>query len=106
MRKLYFIISEILFTHRIVRSSRAVADEIMARKYEFFSWQGFIVGASLIAATLVLQSLLSFPFVWQTRAFGYVLLVLSSALIVGITSGGVLVYLYPPDQDVIGIAGL
>jgi hypothetical protein len=106
MRKLYFIMNEILFTHRIVRSSRAVADEIMARKYEFFSWQGFIAGASLIACTLVVESLLSFPLVWQTRAFGYALLILSSALIVGITSGGVLVYLYPPDQDVIGIAGL
>jgi len=78
----------------------------MARKYEFFSWQGFILGALMIASTLTIQSLLSFPLVWQTRALGYVLLVVSSALVVGFTSGSVLVYLYPPDQDVIGIAGL
>ena len=34
------------------------------------------------------------------------MLVLCSALVVGVTSGGVLVFLYPPDQDVIGIAGM
>ena len=34
------------------------------------------------------------------------MLVICSALVVGVTSGGVLVFLYPPDQDVIGIAGL
>jgi hypothetical protein len=83
-----------------------LSDEILARKYEFFSWQGFITGAAMIAGTLILQSLLSFPLIWQTRAFGYSLLILSSSLVVGITSGGVLIYLYPPDQDVIGIAGL
>jgi len=78
----------------------------MERKYEFFSIQGFLVGAILITTSLVLQSFISFPEIWQTRAFGYILLVVSSALVVGITSGGVLVFLYPPDQDVIGIAGL
>lgn len=78
----------------------------MERKYEFFSVQGFLVGAILITSSLVLQSLISFPEIWQTRAFGYVLLVVCSALVVGVTSGGVLVYLYPPDQDVIGIAGM
>jgi hypothetical protein len=78
----------------------------MARKYEFFSWQGFFVGAILIAGTLTVQSLISFPLVWQARAFGYILLVISSALVVGFTSGSVLVYLYPPDQGVIGRAGL
>lgn len=78
----------------------------MERKYEFFSIQGFLVGAILITTSLVLQSLISFPEIWQTRSFGYILLIVSSALVVGITSGGVLVYLYPPDQDVIGIAGL
>jgi hypothetical protein len=83
-----------------------LSDDIMARKYEFFSWQGFIVGALLIASTLILQSLLSFPIIWQTRAFSYIMLVASSALVVGFTSGSVLVYLYPPDQDVIGLAGL
>jgi len=83
-----------------------LSDEILERKYEFFSIQGFLVGAILITTSLVLQSLISFPEIWQTRAFGYILLVVSSALVVGITSGGVLVFLYPPDQDVIGIAGL
>ncbi|TFG27631.1 hypothetical protein EU528_12485, partial [Candidatus Thorarchaeota archaeon] len=83
-----------------------MSDEIMERKYEFFSIQGFLVGALLIACSLILQSLISFPEIWTMRPFGYFLLVLSSALVVGITSGGVLVYLYPPDQDVIGIAGL
>jgi hypothetical protein len=83
-----------------------LSDEILVRKYEFFSWQGFIIGALLIASTLTIQSLLSFPLIWQTRAFGYILLVISSSLVVGFTSGSVLVFLYPPDQDVIGIAGL
>jgi hypothetical protein len=50
--------------------------------------------------------MISFPTIWQTRALGYFLLVVCSALVVGITSGGVLVFLYPPDQDVIGIAGM
>ena len=78
----------------------------MERKYEFFSVQGFLVGAIIITVSLILQSLISFPAIWQTRAFGYLLLIISSALAVGVTSGGVLVYLYPPDQDVIGIAGM
>ncbi|MFW9844991.1 MAG: hypothetical protein ACFFEV_10480 [Candidatus Thorarchaeota archaeon] len=83
-----------------------MSDEIMERKYEFFSGQGFIVGALIITVSLILQSLIAFPSIWQTRAFGYLLLIISSAIVVGITSGGVLVYLYPPDQDVIGIAGM
>ncbi|MGY5878948.1 MAG: hypothetical protein RTV31_01800 [Candidatus Thorarchaeota archaeon] len=83
-----------------------MSDEIMERKYEFFSVQGFLVGAIIITVSLILQSLISFPAIWQTRAFGYLLLIISSALVVGVTSGGVLVYLYPPDQDVIGIAGM
>ncbi len=78
----------------------------MDRKYEFFSKHGFLVGAILIAASLILQSLITFPEIWQTRPFGYMMLVVCSAFVVGITSGGVLVFLYPPDQDVIGIAGL
>ena len=78
----------------------------MDRKYEFFSRQGFLVGALLSAVSLVLQSIITFPAIWQTRPLGYFLLVLCSALVVGITSGGVLVFLYPPDQDVIGIAGM
>jgi len=83
-----------------------MSDEILERKYEFFSRQGFTTGALLSAIALVVQSLLTFPEIWQSRPFGYIMLVLSSALVVGITSGGVLVFLYPPDQDVIGIAGM
>jgi len=83
-----------------------VSDEIMDRKYEFFSKQGFLVGAILIAVSLILQSLITFAEIWQTRPFGYMMLVVCSAFVVGVTSGGVLVFLYPPDQDVIGIAGL
>lgn len=81
-------------------------NEIMARKYEFFSWQGFAVGALVMTLSLVLQSMISFPAIWDQSAFSFMLLILFSAVVVGITSGGVLVYLYPPDQDVIGIAGL
>ena len=83
-----------------------MSDEIMDRKYEFFSKQGFLVGSILIAASLILQSLITFPEIWQTRPFGYIMLVVCSAFVVGVTSGGVLIFLYPPDQDVIGIAGL
>ncbi|TFH00473.1 MAG: hypothetical protein E4H14_19590, partial [Candidatus Thorarchaeota archaeon] len=83
-----------------------MSDEILDRKYEFFSRQGFLIGAFLITASLVLQSFFAFPEIWQTRPLGYFLLVICSALVVGVTSGGVLVFLYPPDQDVIGIAGM
>ena len=78
----------------------------MARKYEFFSWQGFSVGAVVMALSLIVQSFISFNLVWTQDALGYSLFVVFSSLVVGITSGGVLVYLFPPDQDVIGIAGL
>jgi hypothetical protein len=78
----------------------------MARKYEFFSWQGFALGAIVLTLSFVLQSMISFPAIWSEQAVAYVLMIVFSSLIVGITSGGVLVYLYPPDQDVIGIAGL
>lgn len=78
----------------------------MERKYEFFSKRGFLVGSILITVSLVLQSLFTFPSIWQTRPIGYLLLVICSAFVVGITSGGVLVFLYPPDQDVIGLAGM
>jgi len=83
-----------------------VSNEIMDRKYEFFSKQGFLVGFILIAASLILQSLITFPEIWLTRPFGYMMLVVCSAFVVGVASGGVLIFLYPPDQDVIGIAGL
>lgn len=78
----------------------------MARKYEFFSWQGFIVGAIVMTISLVVQSFISFEIVWTERTVGYALYIAFSAFVVGIASGGVLVYLFPPDQDVIGIAGL
>lgn len=83
-----------------------LSDEIMARKYEFFSWQGFTVGAVVMALSLIIQSFISFDAVWSQRALGYAFFIAFSSIVVGITSGGVLVYLFPPDQDVIGIAGL
>ncbi|MFX1561260.1 MAG: hypothetical protein ACFFBL_11790 [Promethearchaeota archaeon] len=83
-----------------------MSEEIMARKYEFFSWQGFTVGAIVMALSLVVQSFISFDSVWTQQATSYTLFIGFSSLVVGITSGGVLVYLFPPDQDVIGIAGL
>lgn len=85
---------------------RTLSDEIMARKYEFFSWQGFIVGAIAVALSLIIQSLISFSDVWSQHALRYSVYVVFSSIVVGIASGGVLVYLFPPDQDVIGIAGL
>ena len=78
----------------------------MARKYEFFSWHGFLVGALLLLTSFVIQSFVSFPQIWQERPVDYFLFISISSLIVGIASGGVLVFLYPPDQDVIGIAGM
>ncbi|MFX1483259.1 MAG: hypothetical protein ACFFCP_08720 [Promethearchaeota archaeon] len=80
--------------------------EIMARKYEFFSYQGFAIGAIVMVLSLVLQSVISFPAIWSEQALSFSLTIAFSSLIVGVTSGGVLIYLYPPDQDVIGIAGL
>ena len=81
-------------------------NEIMARKYEFFSWQGFTIGAIIMTMSLVIQSFISFNSVWAQHAASYALFIVFSSLVVGVTSGGVLVYLFPPDQDVIGIAGL
>jgi len=78
----------------------------MEMRYEFFSWRGFFAGAVVIAAALIIQSLLSFPDIWSTRSLGYLLQIISSALVVGIASGGVLVYLFPPSQDIIGVVGL
>jgi hypothetical protein len=78
----------------------------MARKYEFFSWQGFTVGAVVLALSLIVQSIISFNVVWTEHSLSYALFIAFSSIVVGITSGGVLVYLFPPDQDVIGIAGL
>ncbi|MHA2362148.1 MAG: hypothetical protein ACXAB6_09520, partial [Candidatus Thorarchaeota archaeon] len=83
-----------------------MANELMTMKYEFFSWRGFFVGVIIISFSLALQSVISFPQVWIDRALGYTLLIISSALIVGVASGSVLIFLFPPDQDVIGVAGI
>jgi len=64
------------------------------------------MGAILMAASLIIQSFISFDVVWMERAVSYAIYIMFSSLIVGIASGGVLVYLFPPDQDVIGISGL
>lgn len=83
-----------------------MSDEIMTMKYEFFSWKGFLAGSIVISIALVLQSMISFPVIWGERPFNYFLLIFFSAIIVGVSSGSVLVFLFPPDQDVIGVAGL
>ncbi|TFF91572.1 hypothetical protein EU545_03595, partial [Candidatus Thorarchaeota archaeon] len=75
-------------------------------RYEFFSVKGFVVGAAIISALLTVQSLISFPEIWSTEPVRYATFLLVSALIVGFASGAVLVYLIPPNQDVIGLAGL
>jgi len=59
-----------------------------------------------MALSLIIQSFISFNAIWVERALSYALYIAFSSFVVGITSGGVLIYLYPPDQDVIGIAGL
>ena len=83
-----------------------MANELMTMKYEFFSLRGFFVGAIIISISFMLQSVISFPQIWIDRALGYTLLIISSALIVGVASGSVLIFLFPPDQDVIGVAGI
>ncbi|MHA1577508.1 MAG: hypothetical protein ACTSU3_09120, partial [Candidatus Thorarchaeota archaeon] len=83
-----------------------MSDAIMTMKYEFFSLRGFAVGAIVISISLILQSGISFPEIWTEQSVGFSFLIISSAIIVGIASGSVLVYLFPPDQDVIGGAGL
>jgi hypothetical protein len=80
--------------------------DTLTMTYEFFSWKGFAVGAAFIAAILAIQSMIGFPAVWNQRALDFVLLIVVSSLMVGSASGGVLIYLIPPDQDVIGVAGL
>ncbi|TFG14590.1 hypothetical protein EU537_02680, partial [Candidatus Thorarchaeota archaeon] len=83
-----------------------MTDGIMSMKYEFFSWRGFFIGAASIALVLVIQSYVSFPVGWVERAVPFAFHVVGSSLIVGIVSGSVLVFLFPPQQDVIGLAGL
>ncbi|MFQ5833534.1 MAG: hypothetical protein ACE5H4_12575 [Candidatus Thorarchaeota archaeon] len=78
----------------------------MVMRYEFFSWRGFFAGAATIVAALTIQSLISFPLVWTERTVEFVFELLLSALVVGVASGGVLVFLFPPNQDIIGVAGL
>ncbi len=73
---------------------------------EFFSVRGCVTGAIGIAAVLVLQSIIGFPDIWIRDAIRFMIYIAVSAAIVGIASGSVLVYLIPPDQDVIGVAGL
>jgi hypothetical protein len=83
-----------------------MTDGVMSMKYEFFSWRGFVIGAASIILVLVVQSYVSFPVIWVERALPFALHIIGSSLIVGIASGSVLVYLFPPQQDVIGLAGL
>ena len=83
-----------------------LSEEIMIRRYEFFSWRGFVVGAAIITMSMILQSLVAYPLIWSDRPVSYALLVAVSAVVVGAASGGVLVFLYPPEQDIIGVAGL
>ncbi len=78
----------------------------MVGPHEDFSWRSFAVGSIAMAALLITQSLVSFRGIWTVHPFAYALYILFSSLIVGVTCGGVLVYLFPPSQDVIGIAGL
>ncbi len=83
-----------------------MSDIDLKMDYEFFSKKGFVSGGLLISVILVIQSIIGFPAVWQENPSGYVTFIIISAVIVGIASGSVLVYLIPPDQDVIGVAGL
>ncbi|RDE14420.1 MAG: hypothetical protein C4K47_04520 [Candidatus Thorarchaeota archaeon] len=75
-------------------------------RYEFFSWRGFAVGAAIIGVSLLIQASIGFPDVWTESPITYLMLIAASALVVGISSGAVLVYLVTPNQDVIGLSGL
>jgi len=75
-------------------------------RYEFFSIKGSIAGAAVTIVALVLQSLIGFPQAWMEQASQYIAFIITSAFIVALASGSVLVFLFPPDQDVIGVAGL
>jgi len=83
-----------------------MSEDVPDLRHEFFSWRGFAVGASLIGVILIVQSLLGFPHIWQSAdAIAYVVFVVIAGLVVGTSSGSVLMFLIPPDQDVIGVAG-
>ncbi len=75
-------------------------------RHEFFSVKGAISGAAVIMLSLFAQSMISFPQVWTEQPVQFLGFIISSGLTVAIASGAVLVYLYPPDQDVIGVAAL
>ncbi|MHA2379159.1 MAG: hypothetical protein ACXADO_09985 [Candidatus Thorarchaeota archaeon] len=83
-----------------------MSEDIMVMRYEFFSWRGFLTGAAAIIAALTVQSVISFPAVWTERALLFGANLIFSGLVVGVASGGVLVFLFPPNQDIIGVAGL
>jgi hypothetical protein len=85
---------------------QGLSDEIMEMRYEFFSWRGFFVGAVTICVALVAQSILGFPAIWADAGTEYAILIALTGLVVGIASGGILVFLYPPNQDIIGVVGL
>jgi hypothetical protein len=75
-------------------------------RYEFFSWRGFLAGAGTICIALIIQSLLGFPSIWAESGFQFAILIVLTSLVVGIASGSILVFLYPPNQDIIGVVGL
>lgn len=83
-----------------------MSESIVLARYEFFSIKGSLAGAVVTVVALVLQSIISFSQVWLEKPIGYGFFILSSAIIVALASGSVLVFLFPPDQDVIGVAGL
>ncbi|MFW9804612.1 MAG: hypothetical protein ACFFFC_18280 [Candidatus Thorarchaeota archaeon] len=83
-----------------------MSDEIMEMRYEFFSWRGFFVGAVTICVALAIQSLLGFPAIWAEMGTEFAVLIALTGLVVGIASGSILVFLYPPNQDIIGVVGL
>jgi hypothetical protein len=83
-----------------------LSDEIMEMRYEFFSWRGFLVGAAIISVALVLQSVLGFPNIWAESGTQFAIQIVLTGIVVGIASGSILVFLYPPNQDIIGVVGL
>ncbi|MGV9170081.1 MAG: hypothetical protein ACOC38_09110 [Promethearchaeia archaeon] len=80
--------------------------DILVKCYEFFSWRGFLTGATIIGISLILQSVIGFPEIWAERPTEFGTSILISSVIVGTACGSVLVFLFPPNQDVIGVAGL
>jgi hypothetical protein len=78
----------------------------MEMRYEFFSWRGFLVGAGVISTALVVQSVLGFPSIWAERGIHFAIQIVLTGIVVGIASGSILVFLYPPNQDIIGVVGL